>query len=207
MLDGAQAGLESFADENFALFDYSNRAGAAYDGSPGNFDPTNPWPAISPTGSDGGTRFRGYINLQCGDPLNVTVGLMGNDALALYIEEDYIVGVNWDDGQWKKFRYLSFPGPGLYAFEVQWSTNFTFTIDPAELVWADGFLTGYDNLDTICDYGTCTYNNGEAIPDFQVYGGDMLVAATDGGLTSCAQCAVDLDCAVGEVCNSAGICL
>ena len=119
-----------------------------------------------------------------------------------------IVGVNWADGRWKKFRYVSFPGPGLYTFEIQWLTNLICDIDPFELVWADGFLEGYENYDTMCSYGSCTYNNNQPIPGFAVIGDLNLVRATDGTDSSCIQCSDNSVCEDEglTLCNSAGLC-
>ena len=206
MLTGATSGLYSSTEEVAEILDYSIRYGSDYTASVGNYSPTTSWPVLATSGDYGAARFRGYLNIGCGDPLNVTIGLIGNDALALYIEGDYIVGVNWNDGQWKKFRYLSFPEPGLYSFEVQWSTNLCCTIDPFELVWAQEFVAGYDNYDSMCASASCTYGDGVAIPGFDVISGDYLVSASDGEATTCAQCEADADCGSGESCNTAGIC-
>ena len=207
MLDGVDPGLTESAVVTSDVMDFSVRCGGDLLASPGNWtDSTTPWPALSSTGSYGGGRIRGYLRLGCGDPLTWTLGLIGNDALTLDIEGDEVMWVNWADGQWKKFRYVRFPGPGLYAFEVQWLTNLICDIDPFELAWSEGYVPGYGDLDTMCAYGGCTYNNGTPIPGFEIIGDPHLAQATDGFGTACAYCEVDGDCPSGEVCNTAGIC-
>jgi len=146
------------------------------------------------------------VQIGCGEPLTYTPGLIGNDALTLDVEGDPVMWVNWADGQWKKFRYVRFPGPGLYAFEVQWLSNLICGIDPFELVWSEGYVPGYDDYDTMCSFGSCLYNNNVPIPGFSVIDAAHLAQATDGGPTACAYCDTDLDCLPNEVCNSAGIC-
>ncbi|MCB9761450.1 MAG: putative metal-binding motif-containing protein [Alphaproteobacteria bacterium] len=185
--------------------DYSIRNGSNYTVAPGFYSLTNAWPTLSSTGAAGAGRFRGYINLNCGDPLNYTIGLIGNDALELDIEGATVIGVNWDDGQWVKFRYVSFPEPGLYRFEVRWSTNLCCSIDPMELIWVEGFEPGYDNYDTFCASSSCgSASTLQAI--FDVMDDGDLVATTDGDASSCTQCASSAECASSEVCNSAGVC-
>ncbi len=207
MLDGHEPGLTDAAIVEGDVLDFSIRCGGDYLASPGNYtDTTIPWPELDATGSYGGARIRGYINIGPDDPLNYTLGLIGNDALTLVVEGELVVWVNWADGRWKKFRYISFPGPGLYAFEVQWLTNLICDIDPFELVWAEGFVPDYHNYDTMCSYGSCVYNNGRPIPGFEVIGSDHLAQSTDGSATDCVQCFAVDDCGEGETCNSAGIC-
>ncbi|MFT5584796.1 MAG: hypothetical protein ACI9VR_002383 [Cognaticolwellia sp.] len=192
--------------ETASELDYSNRCGTDYVASAGNYSPTTSWPSTISTDSQGASRFRGYLNIGCEDPLSYTIGLMGNDALSLSIEGSTLMTVNWNDGEWKKFRYITFPEPGLYAFEVQWSTNNSCSIDPFELVWAEGFVSGYDDYDTMCSGSSCTYGTGVNIPGFSVLSGDSLVQSTTGASTSCTQCATTSDCSGSETCNSAGIC-
>ena len=187
--------------------DYSNRCGSDYGASMGNYSSsTNDWPTLSGTSSVGAGRFRGYLNIGCDDPLNYTMGLIGNDALSFSIEGTEVLSVQWSDGQWKKFTYVSFPEPGLYAFEVQWSTNLNCAIDPFELVWAEGFVSGYDDYDTMCASASCTYGDGVVIPGFSIVDSDHLVQSSTGDVTDCAQCTTSADCGSGETCNSAGIC-
>ncbi|MCP4808048.1 MAG: hypothetical protein GY913_31785 [Proteobacteria bacterium] len=206
-LDGTSSGLTESTEDDAVELDWSNRCGTSYTASDGNYtSTTNSWPTFSSTGTYGGARFRGYLNIGCGDDLNKTIGLMGNDALSLTIEGTEIMKVNWNDGQWKKFRYITFPEPGLYAFEVQWSTNLNCAIDPFELVWADGFVSGYGDYDEMCDYSSSDYATGTAIPGFAIIEGDALTQSTDGSATDCAQCASTSDCATHETCNTAGIC-
>lgn len=205
-LVGTTSGLLASVAEDAEPLDYSIRCSTNYTASVGNYSPTNAWPASLSGGSYGAGRFRGYINIGDTDPLNVTLGLIGNDSVSLSIEGTTIVSVNWNDGRWKKFRYVSFPGPGIYAFEIQWATNLICDIDPMELVWADGFVAGYDDYDTMCASSSCTYGNGVAIPGFTVFDADHLAQATDGADTSCDQCESDADCASTEACNTAGIC-
>ncbi|MCB9796748.1 MAG: putative metal-binding motif-containing protein [Alphaproteobacteria bacterium] len=208
VLDGSSTAftLAGSVEQDVSELDYSIRHGSNYSlPSPGFFSSTNAWPALTSLGSYGASRFRGYINIGCGEPLNYTIGLIGNDALELDIEGSTIMGVNWIDGQWVKFRYVSFPEPGLYSFEVRWSTNLSSTIDPFELVWVEGFEPGYDNYDTFCASSSCgSASTLTAI--FSVVDDSRLVQATDGAQTSCAQCASDADCSSSETCNSAGIC-
>ena len=185
--------------------DYSCRCGSDYSASPGNYGSTNAWPSLT-TSSQGAARFRGYLNVTCDDPLDMTLGLIGNDAVILTIEGTTVMQNHWTDGQWKKFRHVSFPEPGLYAFEIQWSTNLVCGIDPMELVWADGFVSGYGSYDTMCSYASCTYGDNTVIPGFSIVDGDMLVQTTGGVQSSCVQCASSSDCASGETCNSAGVC-
>jgi hypothetical protein len=137
--------------------------------------------------------------------LNRTIGLIGNDSLTLTIGGVAVLSQNWNNGQWKTFRYVTFPEPGLYPFEVQWSTNLNCNIDPFELVWAEGFITGYDNYKNMCNYATCTYGDHQPIPYFSVVDGTNLTQSTTGAATSCEQCTTTADCSLG-VCNSAGIC-
>ncbi len=207
ILDGTSTGLASSTDQDVYELDWSNRCGSDYSASEGNYSSTtNSWPTLSSTDSYGAGRFRGYLNIPCGEPLTRTLGLIGNDALSLSIEGDEVLTVNWNDGQWKKFRYVTFPKPGLYAFEVQWSTNLNCAIDPFELVWAEEFVTDYDEYYDMCAYSSCEYGDGEAIPDFEIVTDDWLVQSSDGSATSCTQCASSSDCSTGESCNSAGIC-
>ncbi len=207
MLDGDTAGLVSAVPLDSPVLDWSIRYNGDPLASPGNYtDSTLPWPSMSPNGSYGSSRFRGYLNIRAGDPLNVTIGLIGNDSLRLIIQGQEIVWVNWSNGQWKKFRYLSFPSPGLYTFEVQWSTNFCCNIDPFELVWAEGFMPGYEDYDTMCASSSCIYNNGQPIPGFFIIGAPNLVQSTTGVVHGCLQCNTQEDCADDQVCNSAGLC-
>ncbi len=204
VLDGTSSGLAESTQMATDWMDWSIRYGANYTASPGNFSPSTPWPTFTNQGNHGAARFRGYLNIGCNESLHRTIGLLGNDALSLTIEGLEIVTVNWSDGRWKKFRYITFPEPGLYAFEIQWSTNLISTIDPFEWVWAEGFLSGYDALDTLCYFSTCTYGVGVPIPGFSVVEGSHLVQAADGSATACETCASDADCTAS--CNSAGIC-
>ncbi len=204
-LEGTAYTRNSTVDMDADRLDWSIRCGSARTASPGNFSPTNPWPALSPTGTAGAGRFRGYIHLGCGDELNYTLGLIGNDALTLTIEGATIMTVNWSDGRWQKFRYVSFPEPGIYEFEVQWSTNFNCGIDPFELVWAEGFLAGYNNYDTMCASAACAYATGVPIPGFSVIDGDHLLESSTGANTACEWCTTTADCSAG-LCNDAGIC-
>ena len=204
-LDGG-SGFRSAVEIDVTLMDYSIRSGSNYSiVSPGNFSGTQAWPVVSLSGSVGAARFRGYINLRCGEELNRTIGLIGNDAMSLSIAGTTITSNQWSSGQWKTFRYVSFPGPGLYPFEVQWSTNFVYDIDPFELIWAEGFLAGYDNYNTMCSGSFCTYGNNQPIPDFSVLASSNLAQSSTGADTSCEQCATTADCSAG-VCNTAGIC-
>ena len=205
-LVGTTSGLLTSVAEDAEPLDYSIRCGTNYTASVGNYSPTNAWPSALSGGSYGAGRFRGYLNIGASDPLNVTMGLIGNDAVSLTIEGTSIATVNWADGRWKKFRYVSFPEPGIYSFEIRWSTNLICDIDPMEVVWATGFVAGYDDYDTMCASATCTYGNGVAIPGFTVIDADNLVQATDGSDTTCDQCESDTDCLSTEVCNSAGVC-
>ena len=207
ILDGTSSGLASSTEVDVDELDYSIRCGSSYFASPGNYtSSTNAWPSLSSTSNQGAARFRGYINVTCDDPLGVTLGLIGNDAVSLSIEGTTVMQNHWTDGQWKKFRYVSFPEPGLYAFEVQWSTNLSCTLDPLEVVTADGFVSGYGDYDTMCAYSSCTYGNNSAIPDFSIVDSDWLVQTTGGDQSSCIQCASSTDCATGETCNTAGLC-
>ena len=207
VLTGSSSGLASSTDQAVYELDWSNRCSTAYTASDGNYTTTtNSWPVLSSTGSYGAARFRGYMNIGCGEELHRTMGLLGNDALSFSIEGTEIIKVNWSDGQWKKFRYVTFPEPGLYAFEVQWSTNLNCNIDPFEIVWAEGFVSGYEDYDTMCSYSSCTYGTGTPIPSFSIVTDDNLVATTDGTASDCAQCESDTGCDSGESCNDAGIC-
>ena len=206
MFAGSVSGLTDFTVEDADVLDYSARCGSDYAASPGNFSSTTSWPTLGTAGSYGLARFRGYLRIGCEEELNRTIGLIGNDSLSLTIEGEEVAAVNWSDGQWKKFRYVSFPEPGLYAFEVKWSTNLVCDIDPFELVWAEGFVDGYDDYDTMCASSSCDYGNGVEIPGFAVVEGSSLAQATDGGSTDCLQCESDSDCDASESCNSAGIC-
>ena len=207
ILDGSSSGLASSTDEAVYELDWSNRCGSTYTASDGNYTrTTNSWPVLSSTDDYGAGRFRGYLNIGCGEELHRTIGLMGNDSLSLSIEGDEIMNVNWSDGQWKKFRYVTFPEPGLYAFEVQWSTNQNCNIDPFEVVWSEGFVSGYEDYDTMCSYATCTYGTGSTIPDFDIVTDEHLVATTDGTSTDCTQCESDGECDSAESCNNAGLC-
>jgi hypothetical protein len=207
MLDGVDPGLTDSALVQSEVLDFSVRCGGDYLASPGNWtDSTTPWPTLASTGNYGGGRVRGYIRVGCGDPLTWTLGLLGNDALTLDIEGDVVLWVNWADGQWKKFRYVRFPGPGLYAFEAQWLTNLICDIDPFEVARAEGYVPGYGDYDTMCAYRPCIYDNGAPIPGFEIVGPDHLAQATDGGPTACGYCELDGDCPTGEFCNTAGIC-
>ncbi len=188
-----------------SVLDYSARYGTNYTASPGNFPTTQPWGNIG-TGYQGAARFRGYIHIGCGEKLNKTLGFIGNDALKLIIEGQDVLSMHWDDGQWKKFRHISFPEPGLYAFEVQWSTNFCCDIDPLEVVWADGFLPGYNSYDNMCAWSSCVYNNGQIIPGFSAINSSAMLQSSDGSQTDCTQCDNDTDCDSSQTCNSAGIC-
>ena len=207
ILEGSTSGLTEATSEDVEFLDYSIRYGGDHAACPGNYSSTTTsWPAFSSTGSQGAARFRGYFNIGCGDPLNYTFGLIGNDSLTFSIEGATIATVNWNDGQWMKFRYVSFPEPGLYAFEVQWSTNLCCTIDPFELVWSEGFVAGYGDYDEACDYSSCTYGTGVQIPGFDIITTDHLLQATDGGSTGCEQCSSNADCDATMSCNTAGIC-
>ncbi len=207
MLDGTTSGVVSSAAVDSPVLDWSIRCNDDHLASVGNYaGSTQPWPDLSPQGAGGTARFRGYLNIRPGDPLNVTLGLIGNDALRLIIQGQEVVWVNWSDGQWKKFRYVSFPEPGLYTFEVQWSTNLICEIDPFELVWAEGFVPGYENYDTMCSWSNCTYGNGQPIPGFFVIGAPNLVQSTSGVVTTCTQCDAAEDCPSGQSCNTAGLC-
>ncbi len=206
MFAGSVSGLTELVAVDAEVLDWSNRCGSDYTASAGNFSSTEAWPTLSSTGSYGMARFRGYLRIGCEEELNRTLGLIGNDSVSLTIEGTEIATVNWSDGQWKKFRYVSFPEPGLYAFEVQWSTNLNCNIDPFELVWAEGFVEGYDDYDTMCASSTCSYGTGVEIPDFSIIEGEALAQATDGGSTECVQCEADEDCDTSETCNTAGIC-
>ena len=207
ILEGSSTGLASASDFAADYVDFSIRCGSNYSVAPGNYTAsTIPWPTLPSTSSGGAGRIRGYINIGCGDELNYTFGLIGNDSVALYIEGQEIMKNNWSDGQWKKFRYVSFPGPGLYAVEVQWSTNLSCEIDPLEVVWSPGFVAGYDNYDTMCASSSCLYGTGVVIPGFTILDFNNLVQSSDGSATSCDQCSTSADCASGETCNSAGIC-
>ena len=125
--------------------------------------------------------------------------------MRLLIEGQTILEQNWYSNRWKKFRWVSFPGPGLYAFEVQWSTNLNCNIDPMEVVWADSLLPGYESYDTMCNSGACAYGDGAPIPGFRVVDGSELSSTLTGEAGSCEQCSIDADCAVG-VCGPAGLC-
>ena len=207
MLEGTAGGLVSSTAIPAPVLDWSMRYAGDPLANPGNYtDTTQPWPDLSPTGTCGASRFRGYLNIRPQDPLNVTIGLIGNDALRLFIQGQEIVWVNWADGRWKKFRYVSFPAPGLYTFEVQWSTNFCCYIDPLEVVWAEGFVPGYEDYDTMCSYDTCEYGTGHPIPGFFIIGAPNLVPSTSGAVHDCVQCDATEDCPSGQVCNTAGLC-
>ena len=186
--------------------DWSVRCGSDSAASPGFFSSTNAWPSsISQTGSYGAGRFRGYIHIGCGEPLNRTIGLIGNDAVALDIEGVTVLSQDWYRDEWVKFRYVSFPEPGLYAFEIRWSTNLVCGIDPMELVWVEGFEAGYDNYDSFCTGSSCgsasTLNSVFSVLDT----GD-LTQTSDGSAGSCAQCDTSADCGTGLSCNTAGLC-
>lgn len=151
--------------------------------------------------------MRGYIHIECGAPLHYTIGLLGNDTLNFSIEGQEMIQVHWNDGQWKKYRYITFPEPGLYAFEVQWSTNLLSYLDPFELIWAEGLMPGYQDYDASCSYSSCTYGSGVPIPGFAVVDSSHLLQASDGSATTCEQCATSADCSdQTATCNSAGIC-
>ena len=189
------------------LFRSSIRYYSNHTASPGNFSPSTPWPTFSNQGWQGAARFRGYFHIQCGAPLHYTIGLLANDAASLSIEGRDLVQVNWSDGQWQKYRYLSFPEPGLYAFALPWSTNLASTLDPLALICTDGLVPGYENHDPSCAYGACTYGTGVPIPGFSVIDGAHLLQASDGSATSCEQCTTSADCSTQTAtCNSAGIC-
>ncbi|MDP6931844.1 MAG: MopE-related protein, partial [Myxococcota bacterium] len=206
ILDGEDTGLVDYVEEDVEWLDYNIRYGSDYEASEGSYSPSNPWPELDATGDYGAARFRGYLNIPCGEPLGRTLGLIANDSASLSIEGTTIMRVNWSDGQWMKFRHVQFPEPGLYAFEVQWSTNLCCSIDPFELVWDDSFVDGYGDYDDMCAGSSCEYGTGEEVPGFEVIDEDHLVQASDGGETACLQCADDDECDSAESCNSAGIC-
>jgi len=82
----------------------------------------------------------------------------------------------------------------------------TSSIDPFELVWATGFMPGYEDYDTMCASSSCSYGDGQPIPGFFIIGYANLVQATDGNVTGCHQCNSNDECASDEFCNTAGIC-
>lgn len=131
---------------------------------------------------------------------------MANDAADLSIEGVTIMTVNWNDGQWKKFRHVRFPEPGLYAYEIRWSSNNNCGIDPMELVWAESLVPGYNSYDTMCAGASCAYGNGVAIPGFTVIAGQALVESSNGTQTSCQHCSNNSQCLGNTLCNSAGVC-
>jgi hypothetical protein len=186
--------------------DHSVRCGSNATASIGNYPNTTPWPALSPAGNHGASRVRGYLHIPEGGDLNRTVGLIGNDALRLTIEGQTIIEVWWSSGQWKKFRHVSFPAPGLYAVEVEWSTNFICGIDPFEVVWGTELIAGYGAFDTMCASSNCgQFGDGNPIPGLEIITGTEFVRSPDGGPLTCAECSVDGDCASGA-CGPAGIC-
>jgi hypothetical protein len=201
------SGAASSVTQTASRLDYSIRCGSDYLASPGNYGPSTPWPVLPVQGSKGAGRFRGYLNIGCDESLHRTIGLIGNDSLTLRINGQLIMGVNWNDGRWKKFRYVTFPEPGLYTFEVEWATNLVCGIDPFELVWAPGYQPGYQNFDTMCNFADCgAYNNGVPIPGFSVINATNLRQSPDGGASSCRQCTNDAQCQGTQTCNSAGLC-
>ncbi|MCB9780582.1 MAG: hypothetical protein H6742_18590 [Alphaproteobacteria bacterium] len=205
-LSGASGTLYDDVQDVTDTLDWSVRCGTDHSASPGNYDSTTPWPDLS-TGSYGASRFRGYLRIADGESIDRTIGLIGNDALDLSIEGTDVVWVNWNDGQWKKFRHVSFPRPGLYAFEVRWSTNLVCGIDPFELVWGDEYIDGYGDYDDLCAFESCGYGDGEEIPGLWVLTGDELARSIDGLETECEECESDDDCSVdGAFCNTAGLC-
>jgi hypothetical protein len=208
-LSGFMTTLEnssSSTTENAAELDYSCECNGDPLASPGNYlNSTNAWP-VSPASGIGIGRIRGYINITCQQQLNYTIGLLANDSATLSIEGTTIVSVNWIDGQWKKFRYVQFPEPGLYAFEIQWASNHNCQIDPLEVVWSEGYLAGYNNYDTMCSGSNCLYGNNSTIPDFTIIEGSYLVPSTTGAMLSCQQCNSNADCNSNTTCNSAGLC-
>ena len=205
ILDGTLPGLNVVTEVEAPSLDWSTRCGANHLASIGNFSPTNPWPNLGDVGPLGSGKFRGYLHIGCGEPTERTIGLIGNDSVRLLIEGQTILEQNWYSNRWKKFRWVSFPGPGLYAFEVQWSTNLNCNIDPMEVVWADSLLPGYESYDTMCNSGACAYGDGAPIPGFRVVDGSELSSTLTGEAGSCEQCSIDADCAVG-VCGPAGLC-
>ena len=209
LLDGASTGgrLVSSVEQNIPVMDYSIRCGGHRTASNGHYvQSTQPWPALRATGASGAARFRGYLLIREGEPLDRTIGLIGNDSLRLRIQGQEIVTVNWADGQWKKFRHITFPSPGLYSVEVEWATNLACYYDPFELIWAEGHVPGYGNHDTMCNYHACSIAYGRPIPGFTVIDGDDLAKSPSGDDIVCQQCNNDSDCASDQVCNSAGIC-
>ena len=207
ILDGTDPGLTDSVSLDTDILDWSVRYITNYTASPGNFSPTTAWPTLSNQGVSGAARMRGYIHIECGAPLHYTIGLLGNDTLNFSIEGQEMIQVHWNDGQWKKYRYITFPEPGLYAFEVQWSTNLLSYLDPFELIWAEGLMPGYQDYDASCSYSSCTYGSGVPIPGFAVVDSSHLLQASDGSATTCEQCATSADCSdQTATCNSAGIC-
>ncbi len=186
--------------------DWSTRYGPDTLASPGFFGTTHAWPsAITGTGISGVARFRGYIAIGCGDPLNYTLGVIGNDSVSFDIEGVNLFDFDWTTGDWVQFEYISFPGPGLYAFEARWATNLCCEIDPLEIIWTPGFVPGYGGYHSFCVYDAC----GPAstlTSQFDVLDDSVLTPTTTGTAVSCLQCETSADCDAGQDCNTAGIC-
>ncbi|HMV68442.1 MAG TPA: hypothetical protein PKA64_16455, partial [Myxococcota bacterium] len=206
LVDGTIPGSVARVEVRSPVMDWSIRSGSNHLASPGNFSPTTPWPNLGDVGSGGAARFRGFLRIGCGESTERTIGLIGNDSVRLVIEGATVIEENWASNRWKKFRWVSFPGPGLYAFEIQWSTNLCCDIDPMELVWSDTLIPGYQAYDTMCNSSACgVYNNNVPIPGLRVVDGDELASTSTGAAGSCAQCRNDGDCGAGR-CNAAGLC-
>jgi MYXO-CTERM domain-containing protein len=109
------------------------------------------WAATSPAiPTQGYAIFRGYLNIAgtAGAPVTRTVGVFCADG-----QRTLIGGVVVSQGpyfQGQRYRAVTFPEPGVYPFEVQWSTNHATSFPPyegLEVVMADGVVEGYAELD------------------------------------------------------------
>lgn len=174
--------------------------------APGNYTATTrPWPVSSPTGGVGAARFRGYLVVTA-DMLNATIGVMGNDSARLLIAGQELAWLSWNSGQWKKFRWVRFPAPGIYPFELQWQTNQGYDLDPLEVVWGPGFVPGMQDHQPCCHGGiTSPPLKFTPIPGLEIVAGPELLRSTTGADTVCQDCDEDADCG-GGACNSAGLC-
>ena len=96
VLDGDSVGLTEAVEVESDVLDWSVRTGADHLVAPGNYTATTtPWPTMSSLGSQGAARFRGYFVIGCGEELNRTIGLLGNDALDLTIEGQTVLSQDW----------------------------------------------------------------------------------------------------------------
>src|SRR5690606_22912315 len=73
-------------------------------------------------------RMRGVITVD--QSLQWTFGVHANDSVRVTVGGVRLFELNWLNGDWKRYRYVTFEQPGTYEVVVEWTTNHVCEVDP-----------------------------------------------------------------------------